>query len=61
MPDGLETLRLKEQAEENIYFARLDRELIKALRRKRAPSEETALPMPKEAVPAASDSETGKG
>ena len=31
-----ETMRLKEMAEEDIYFARKDRELIEALRRKKA-------------------------
>jgi hypothetical protein len=31
MPDFIETMRLKEQAEEDIYFAKLDRELIAAL------------------------------
>lgn len=31
-----EKIRLKEMAEEDIYFARRDRELIEALRRKRA-------------------------
>jgi len=31
MPDFTETMRLKEQAEEDIYFAKLDRELIAAL------------------------------
>ncbi len=31
-----EKMRLKEMAEEDIYFARRDRELIEALRRKKA-------------------------
>ena len=40
MSGFVETMRLKEMAEEDIYFARRDRELIQALRRKQA--EETA-------------------
>ena len=32
-------MRLKEQAEEDIYFARLDRELIEALRAKKREQE----------------------
>jgi hypothetical protein len=34
MTNLLEKLRLKEMAEEDIYFARRDRELIEALRRR---------------------------
>ena len=34
MPNFSETLRLKEKAEEDIYFAKLDRELIAALHKK---------------------------
>lgn len=36
MPGFSETMRLKEKAEEDIYFARRDRELVEALRRRRA-------------------------
>lgn len=36
MPNFVETMRLKGMAEEDIYFARRDRELIIALRQKRA-------------------------
>ena len=35
MANFVETMRLKEMAEEDIYFARRDRELIEALRRNR--------------------------
>ena len=35
MPDFPDKLRLKEQAEEDIYFAKRDKERIKALRKKR--------------------------
>jgi hypothetical protein len=35
MSGFVETMRLKEMAEEDIYFARRDRELIEALRRRR--------------------------
>jgi hypothetical protein len=35
MTDFPDKLRLKEQAEEDIYFARRDKERIKALRKKR--------------------------
>ena len=35
MTDFPDKLRLKEQAEEDIYFAKRDRERIKALRKKR--------------------------
>jgi hypothetical protein len=46
----VETLRLKEMAEEDIYFARRDRELIAALRRRRAEraaAEKTETPPPR--------------
>jgi len=36
MPGFAEKMRLKEMAEEDIYFAQRDRELIEALRRKKA-------------------------
>ena len=36
MPNFVETMRLKGLAEEDIYFARRDRELIAALRKKKA-------------------------
>ena len=39
MPNFVEMLRLKEMAEEDIYFARRDRELIAELRKKRAACE----------------------
>ena len=39
MPDFPDQLRLKEQAEEDIYFAKRDRERIKALREKRSAEE----------------------
>jgi hypothetical protein len=37
MPSFVDTMRLKGMAEEDIYFARRDRELIAALRAKRLP------------------------
>lgn len=36
MSGFVDTMRLRERAEEDIYFARRDRELIAALKRKRA-------------------------
>ncbi len=36
MSGFVDTMRLKEMAEEDIYFARRDRELVEALRRKKA-------------------------
>jgi hypothetical protein len=39
MPDFPDKLRLKEQVEEDTYFARRDRERIKALREKRSAEE----------------------
>ena len=49
MADITDKLRLKEQAEEDTYFARLDRERIKALRDKRlaeSPDDAREQPQP---------------
>ena len=40
-----EKLKLKEQAEEDIYFARRDRELLEALRRKKAEAQKGRFPV----------------
>ena len=44
MPGFTETMHLKEMAEENIYFARRDRELIAELRRRQATETKTPPP-----------------
>lgn len=36
MSDFIETMRLAEKAQEDIYFAKIDRELIEALHRRAA-------------------------
>ena len=36
MTDFIERIHLKEKAEENLYFAKLDRKLIRAIHKKRA-------------------------
>ena len=55
-----EKLRLREMAEENMYFARRDRELIEALRRRRAcPSCEGGAS--RDPPPESEDGPTGEG
>jgi hypothetical protein len=48
MPDFPDKLRLKEQAEEDIYFAKRDRERIKALHEKLAAEQQEAKKKPKQ-------------
>jgi uncharacterized protein YdaU (DUF1376 family) len=42
MTDFVETMKLVEKAQEDIYFARIDRELIEALHRQAAAEKESA-------------------